>query len=204
MYLSLLVLNTRSRAARSDLADRYELHRTLMSAFPADLPEDERMLYRVEDQRPGQLVTVLVQSRHEPLWHEVSRLALHDYLAQEANVRRVAPTINTGDSKQFRLQVNPTVKREGKRHAIYAEDALLEWLQRKSQTHGFTVDPLNVVTVKLGKKHGKRRQQTWHAVQFDGRLQVTDATAFTETLISGIGSGKAFGFGLLSIPYGSA
>jgi len=36
-------------------------------------------------------------------------------------------------------------------------------------------------------------------VLFDGRLVVTDADRFRETLTAGIGSGKAYGFGLLSI-----
>jgi CRISPR system Cascade subunit CasE len=36
-------------------------------------------------------------------------------------------------------------------------------------------------------------------VLFDGRLQVTDAEVFRRTLTQGIGSGKAFGFGLLSV-----
>ena len=34
---------------------------------------------------------------------------------------------------------------------------------------------------------------------FDGRLVVTDAALFRQTLVQGIGSGKAFGFGLLSV-----
>ena len=37
------------------------------------------------------------------------------------------------------------------------------------------------------------------AVLFNGRLEVTDAERFQQTLATGIGSGKAFGFGLLSI-----
>jgi CRISPR system Cascade subunit CasE len=37
------------------------------------------------------------------------------------------------------------------------------------------------------------------AVSFEGRLEVTDLDAFRVTLRDGIGSGKAFGFGLLSV-----
>jgi CRISPR system Cascade subunit CasE len=36
-------------------------------------------------------------------------------------------------------------------------------------------------------------------VQFEGDLEVTDAAAFRAALAQGIGSGKAYGFGLLSI-----
>jgi CRISPR system Cascade subunit CasE len=40
---------------------------------------------------------------------------------------------------------------------------------------------------------------SFRSVRFEGHLTVTDETAFAETLSSGVGSGKAFGFGLLSI-----
>ena len=101
----------------------------------------------------------------------------------------------------FRLQANPTVKRDSKRHALYAEHELTRWLQRKGDTHGFTLEPANLRSAKLGKLHGKRRKQTWHLVQFDGVLQVTQPESFVAGLRSGIGSAKAFGFGLLSVHY---
>jgi CRISPR system Cascade subunit CasE len=37
------------------------------------------------------------------------------------------------------------------------------------------------------------------SVLFEGELIVTDVKAFREALMQGIGSGKAYGFGLLSI-----
>ena len=40
---------------------------------------------------------------------------------------------------------------------------------------------------------------TFGSVLFDGELEVNDANAFRAALRSGIGSGKAYGFGLLSI-----
>ena len=40
---------------------------------------------------------------------------------------------------------------------------------------------------------------THSSVLFDGLLRVTDTDAFLRTLVRGIGPGKAFGFGLLSV-----
>lgn len=204
MYLSQLIFNLRSREARFDLSDRYELHRTLLCAFPQTLPDDERVLYRVEDIQQAPIVTVLVQSQALPDWGSAARLNKGGYLYRAPLVRTVEPRATVGEHLQFRLQANPTLKRDGKRHALYAEDVLHEWLARQAQTHGFSVDVEQVLMVKMGKKYGKKRQQTWHAVQFDGMLTVTDATAFRLALSNGIGSGKAFGFGLLSVPYGAA
>jgi len=204
MYLSQLVVNPRSRVARSDLADRYELHRTLMSAFPAELPANERILYRVEDNRNVPVVSVLVQSHYLPDWESVERMQRGGYLVDLPRIRVIVHEVTAGQRLPFRLQANPTVKRDGKRHAIYADFELLTWLSRQGDRHGFTCTPLDVQVVKLGKKHGQKRRQTWHAVQFDGALTVTETAAFEEGLASGIGSAKAFGFGLLSIPYRSA
>ncbi|PJF22968.1 MAG: type I-E CRISPR-associated protein Cas6/Cse3/CasE [Phototrophicales bacterium] len=201
MYLSQLVLNPRSREARFDLSDRYELHRTLMTAFPAQLSADERVLYRVEDRYRAPGVSVLVQSLEIPTWEQSERLNQRQYMLEAPQVRHVQPVVQQGQVCRFRLQANPTVKRDGKRHAIYQEDALFTWLVRKGQQHGFTFDQLDVRAAKLGKRFGKKRSQTWHVVQFDGVLKIIDAAAFNEALINGIGSGKAFGFGLLSIPY---
>ena len=199
MFLSQLLFNLRHRAARRDLGDRYELHRTLLCAFPTQLPADERVLYRVEQTNRQACVTVLVQSQTLPNWGQAARLNEPRYLCRLPGLRSFAPQVQAGLRLHFRLQANPTVKRHGKRYAIYAESELLDWLQRKGQAHGFVVDPLDVRCVKLGKQYGQRRRQTWHAVQFDGLLQVSQPEAFSEALRRGIGSGKAFGFGLLSI-----
>jgi len=204
MYLSQLLLNPRSRNARYDLADRYELHRTLLNAFPTDLPEDERVLYRVEDNRNLPIVSVLVQSKYVPNWEVVDRMQQSGYLANIPQIRAIVLEIGNGQRLPFRLQANPTVKRNGKRHAIYAENDLMSWLQRQGERHGFNCDLLDVQITKLGKKHGQKRRQTWHAVQFDGALSVSDVDNFQASLVNGIGSAKAFGFGLMSIPYRNA
>jgi CRISPR system Cascade subunit CasE len=40
---------------------------------------------------------------------------------------------------------------------------------------------------------------TFGSVLFEGRLAITDTEQFRATLAAGIGSGKAYGFGLLSV-----
>lgn len=199
MFLSQLWINLRHRPARRDLGDRYELHRTLMNAFPAQLPADERVLYRVEEAPRQAYAKALVQSQTRPEWHKVERLNDMRYLRRLPQVKSFAPQAPAGLQLHFRLQANPTVKRQGKRCAIYGESELLAWLQRKGDAHGFDVAPLDVRCVKLGKLHGQGRKLTWHAVQFDGRLRVSQPEPFLEALRGGIGSGKAFGFGLLSV-----
>lgn len=203
MYLSQLMVSLRSRKARRDLADRYELHRTLLNAFPETLPDHERVLYRVEESKIEPMVRVLIQSQTYPEWECVVRIE-NNYLCEEPQIREAIATVQQDHHTRFRLQANPTVKRDGKRHAIYAEDELRKWLHRKGEQHGFSIDDRHIQIIKIGNKYGKKRQQIWHAVQFDGLLSVTNPTEFTQALTHGVGSAKAFGFGLLSIPYPTA
>lgn len=52
MWISKLVLDLRSRSARRDLANPYEMHRTLSRAVSRALEEGkERLLWRVEPTR---------------------------------------------------------------------------------------------------------------------------------------------------------
>lgn len=200
MYLSKLRINPRWRQARIDLADRYELHRTIMNAFPENIDDEERILYRVEEGKLEPIVYLLVQSHSYPSWETVPRLG-QNYLLEPPLVRLIRLRSVVGQKLRFRLQANPTVKRDNKRHALQNDDALLDWLLRKAEAHGFQLSADNVSIGKLGKVYGKKRQQTWESVQFDGFLTVTNVDNFNSAVIQGIGSAKAFGFGMLSIPY---
>lgn len=116
-------------------------------------------------------------------------------------------------------------RRHGKRVDIRGEEAQLEWLRRKITVAGCRLaaaqirpDVSNVLTAPEGRMLGWRRQGssgqagtktldastqkrrlTFGSVLFEGELEVTDADTLRATLINGIGTGKAYGFGLLSI-----
>lgn len=225
MYLSRLLLNPRSRSVQRDLAHPHELHRTICSAFPEDMEcTDERALYRVDQSQKGELV-LLVQSQHEPDW---SQLPSQDYLLSvgEGNpaLKAIDLKLQTGQRLVFRLRANPT-KRMGKRAAydkgkrvgLYKIEDQLAWLQRKASDHGFTIHSVmpiqqrridGRIPIKQSEKaetDGEKSVTKQHhdakffSVQFDGILQVTDPDLFLAAIQSGIGSGKAFGFGLLSV-----
>lgn len=132
--------------------------------------------------------------------------------------------IRAGDCFRFRLRANPTrridtksgadgKRRNGKRVELRDDTARLDWLRRKAEASGFEIDGLKGgargpdVWVREERKligrrpdeSGARKTLTFGAVLFEGRLRVTDAALFREALAKGIGSGKAYGFGLLSI-----
>ncbi|MDW8392450.1 MAG: type I-E CRISPR-associated protein Cas6/Cse3/CasE, partial [Oscillochloridaceae bacterium] len=119
IYLSRLLLDARVARVRRDLSDVYQLHRTILAAFPqapdgASARDHFGVLYRIEalDRDPW-LFRLLVQSTVQPDW---SRLPGHifgpapDERGNPA-VRRVDEDyarIKTGARFFFRLRANPT------------------------------------------------------------------------------------------------
>jgi len=208
MDLTKLLLNPLSRQVVRDLANPYDLHRSLLSAFPdAADGGPGRVLFRVEprqtsdwydDQPPAPVV--LLQSEQAPDWQ---KSGLHrDYFREQMPPKSLPEMFVENTRLRFRLRANPTVKRDGKRHGLFEEDAQLKWLHRKAEESGFQV--VNVVVAPEGnslgtKLNGRRHDITHSAVKFDGELIVTNQILFAEALKNGIGSAKGFGFGLLSI-----
>ena len=202
MYLSKLVLNPASRRVRTEIGRPYELHRTLMQAFPLAEEGLGRVLFRLDTSKESNTLTLLVQSEKEPDWKPLDKA--EDFLLEPAQSKLFSPTFRGGQPCRFRLRANPTVKRQGKRFGIVKEDEQLAWLHRKGAAGGF--DPVSVVVSPERKMQDKMtdRAETPHnltlvAVRFDGLLSVTNPAVFCQTLANGIGSGKGFGFGLLSV-----
>jgi CRISPR system Cascade subunit CasE len=202
LYLTRLVLDPRSRTVRRDLADPYELHRTLLRAFPdATDGGPGRVLFRVEPARGEPRFVVLVQSDAAPDW---SRLNVPgDYLLEPPATKPFTPAFAAGQRLGFRLRANPTVKRDGKRRPLLDESEQRAWLDRKAAVAGFRVVRVEVASegALCGHKpaEGATLTLTHHAVRFDGVLAVTDPGQLLHALRGGVGSAKGFGFGLLSL-----
>lgn len=223
MYLSRLLLNPKSRHVVRDLADCQALHRTVMSAFPpATSPERARaqfgVLYRLDQDRRHHRLILLVQSLVSPDW---SRLP-QDYLAAVPDLENpaVKPVAHLYEGiapntvLAFRLRANPTRKidtktgpdgrrRHGRRVELVREEDQVAWLKRKAQEGGFEVLAVRVrgFTKEEGRKPGPSGSAlTVAGVLFEGHLRVTDPRKFLEhSLVRGVGPGKAYGMGLLSL-----
>jgi len=207
MYLSRLILNPRSRQVRSEIGNPYEMHRTIMGAFPKKLPEDERVLFRLDTDRRSGRLTLLVQSLGVPDWSWLAEPGERGYLqpVSDSNpgIKSFQIRLAPGQRLVFRLRANPTVKRNGKRLGLLREEDQRNWLNRKATHGGFTVLTADVRTEGLTKgtirRPNEKHRLCMLAVRFDGILQVTDSERFQETVRQGVGSGKGLGFGLLSL-----
>lgn len=203
MYLSKLTLNPRNRAVQRDLARPHDLHKTIMAAFPANLDKaQKRVLFRVEQNASNQQISVLIQSQDQPDWTQIASGYLLE-LPNNPATKAVNLQLQPGQRLAFRLRANPTKRlsagkgNKGKRIGLYKLEEQIEWLQRKAADHGFAIQ--NAMPAQQQLVDDRRQDLKFFSVQFDGILQVTDPATFLTAIQAGIGSGKAFGFGLLSV-----
>jgi len=203
MYLSKLTLDPRHPQARRDLANPYEMHRTLARAYALDAETPpKRFLWRLErspDYKPSSVV--LVQSTQLPNWSALERLA--GYLSE---IRRDKPVdleklIRPTARYRFRLLANPTVTREGKRWGLVHEQDQLAWLASQGERGGFKVlGCLRAAQERLQVRQGKTGNRiTVQTALFEGVLQAVDDQILRKRLIEGFGHAKAFGLGMLSL-----
>lgn len=184
------------------------------------------LLYRVEAVGEDGAVPLLAQSRVAPDW---SRLppgylrptwdAVEGYAVKPLD--QFYAGLRAGMALRFRLRANPTkrvsprneAERDprwhGKRVELQREGDQLAWLVRKGEAGGFRL--LTVATsreipdvrathgLNVTGKRATTGRLTFGSVLFEGRLAIADAKPFHRTLTEGIGSGKAYGFGLLSV-----
>jgi CRISPR system Cascade subunit CasE len=201
MYLSQLVLNERERKIYQDLNNAHKFHQRIMQGFPdQDTPtprQDWHILYRQELDS----LTILVQSAIAPDWERLPG----NYLAS-AQVKSFdwSPAVlKPGTLYQFRLQANPSKRDSKTRKTIgfFKREDQLIWLERQGEQKGFKVHDVLVIPAPqiFGVKGKGIRPIQIHTVLFQGVLSVMDSSLFLQSLQTGIGKGKSYGCGLLSI-----
>ena len=193
----------------------------------SDARHEMGILYRIEsNSKTGQYI-LLVQSQVMPDWSRLSPDYLLDPNPIIKTVDENFSGISEGDIFSFRLRVNPTKKVEtslksdlkstgtrknGRREPLRTTGEKMRWLSRKSQASGFELltthsisDNLDLFENNEGYISGEKikgescHKMIFSSVLFEGRLRVIDRSLFLEAIKNGIGSGKSYGFGLLSI-----
>lgn len=205
MHLSRLKLDLSHHGVRRDLADPYQMHRTLARAFAVDAQSrPERFLWRVESidtMGRDACPIVLVQSGSPGIWSAVD--AHTQYFLEPPEVKAVDldRLVVNGARFRFRLRANPTRFRDGKRWGLFREEEQLAWMQRKAELGGFELDRVVVHGRERIKVQQSRtgQQMTFDCAQFEGVLRVVDSTRSHAAISGGIGAAKSMGFGLLSV-----
>ena len=225
MFLSRLHLNPTNRAVWRDLADCHQMHRTIMSAFPEFVGVPSRkqaaVLYRLETST-GEDPRLLIQSASEPDWRSLLAREYARHAEAKCVDRLYREGLRAGHRLRFRLRANPTRKisrkpgpdgsrTSGARVGLRSEGEWIAWLERKGAQFGFRpfaveaaptladAGASNVAKIVGMKREDGGHSLTFFSVQFNGWLVIEEAARFLEGIQTGIGPGKAYGFGLLSV-----
>lgn len=220
MYLTRFEINTARRGARALLASPHRLHGAVLHAFPGgqrEPTERGRILWRI-DQRGSQALLYVVSPHRPDLTHLVETAGWP--ATQGWDTRDYTPLLNrldAGSQWAFRLAANPVSSRpkseessRSQRFGHVTVEQQTEWLLRRTERNGFTIP---AITLDGSDKepdvavHGRRvwrfprqgRTVTLATAVFEGRLEITDAATFRRSLTHGIGSGKGYGCGLLTL-----
>lgn len=205
MYLSRAELDATRRNTMIALASPQKFHGAVESAFPGGR---RRRLWRL-DTLNGKLYLLLLSEDVPDLTGLCAQFGTGtapETRTYEPLLERVTP----GSCWQFRLTANPTRSQKnpvdplarGTLKPCYLEVEQEEWLLEQAEKHGFAIpEGAFRVTRKQTYHFAKegRRPVTLLAVTYEGILQVTDPEAFREMLCQGIGRGKAYGLGLMTI-----
>ncbi|WP_371611847.1 type I-E CRISPR-associated protein Cas6/Cse3/CasE [Streptomyces clavifer] len=211
LWLTRIAPDTRSRDARRDLAGAIGMHRRIMSLFPSNAGPDPRarfgILFRTEDTPTGP--HLLIQSTHEP---DTSLLPDGYGTTLARPLDALIDAIRPGLTIRYRCVASPVRKPGATTRALYNLPPVVpltgaaadEWWLRQADQGG--LKPLTHHSHPLDAVRGERRptdtppQHIRHArTQFDGTAAIIDPDLLRAAIHNGIGRGKAYGCGLLSI-----
>jgi len=201
IYLSRMILDPRNAQASRDMKSPYALHQRVLMGFPATLPEDERVLWRLEG-RNGRHPTLLVQSHWTmPVWSVFGTQDWRGYLQRQPETKSIelAETVSMGDALAFRLRANPTICIRGQRRGLYSEEDQRAWLLKVSRPRGFRVQEARITYSKKVVFTRRKHSVTLSVAQYEGLIEVLDVEPFLSCVECGVGRARAFGLGLLSV-----
>ncbi|SDQ03917.1 type I-E CRISPR-associated protein Cas6/Cse3/CasE [Quadrisphaera sp. DSM 44207] len=210
-----LTLNPRHRAVQHDLADAHALHQRVMSLLPDGLGPDPRAstrtLFRIEDTSTGP--RLLIQTGGEAIYERlpdgycssVRSLSMTQFFAALTLGRLVRYSLTASPAKRAAVG-----ELKGKRVALIAYNDVHAWWQRKATAAGLDLTgQLVQITPAPGidgaRPQAPRGQRITHRAQrIEGLAIVQDLDLLLTAVRTGIGPGKAYGLGLLSvIPVGT-
>ncbi|MFS0885043.1 type I-E CRISPR-associated protein Cas6/Cse3/CasE [Aeromicrobium sp. 179-A 4D2 NHS] len=206
------MLDDQHPAVRSDLSDRDQMHKTVMSLFADHQGEQPRneldVLWRTDEMFDGTkflFVTAATSPDPSPLpdGYTLGAVERYDY-------GKHIDSFNTGDRIYFKVTANPTktktVDRKTKRIAL-DEHSAADWFRERQSDLGLETSNLIVSAnplEKVKRLNRRRNDFTLAATEFEGNATVTDLDAFTRTLTAGFGRGKAYGLGLMFATHSNA
>ncbi len=219
MYLTKLKLDVSRRETMRALISPNIFHGAIESSFLNTIPpeerkqERERLLWRI-DKLYGETFLLLLSERQPELSSVVRQFGFADG-DSPPECRAYDPLLNRitdGSRWHFKLRANPVIcKSEGKPEhggrgklcALAGVQNQRNWLFDRAPKYGFSLDPEGFDVTGIDRysflKGSSGKRVSLLGVTFEGVLTVTDADTMRIAMTEGIGRGKAYGMGLLTV-----
>ncbi|MFI9787495.1 type I-E CRISPR-associated protein Cas6/Cse3/CasE [Kitasatospora sp. NPDC051984] len=209
LWLTRIIPDQRHRDVHRDSADAVNLHHRIMSLFPDDIPSTEPrrhlgILFRTETSRDGD--RILLQSNREP---DLTQLPAGYGPAAAKPLTPLLDALRKGLPVRYRIVANAVRKPGATTRALYSLPEVVplngphaeEWWTRQAEAAGLALTTLH--STPLDTAVGNRRQnnqRVQHArTLFEGTARIADPDLLRTRIHEGIGRGKAYGCGMLSV-----
>lgn len=209
IWLARLILNRRSRDARHDLGDSAMMHARMAGMVDGLLakpgPGEPRLLYRADSH------VVLVQSPVLPDWSRLPAGYLTDADEDDLSFHAAPPvkrieaavaSLTRGSNVSFRLKTwpNQMCEQHRTRQTITDPASIMAWLHHLGDRHGFEVPDARFRVEGWPRAWaGKPMALPSRVTLYEGQLRVRDPEALRRAVRCGVGRGRAFGLGLLTL-----
>lgn len=221
MYLSRIKLNTSLRKTMQAMAAPNLFHGAIENS---ESDARTRKLWRLDTLNGEKYLLIL--SRNKLDFSSVAEQFGYGTEYECKNYDGLLERITNGSKWHFRLKANPTIQKSshkddrGKILAHITTTHQEEWLIKRSEKNGFKLkdeewlvtesrwyifkknkEQKNIATLKNTFPCTRRGDPKVKllSVTYEGILTVTDADAFRNALVNGIGREKAYGLGLMTI-----
>ncbi|MFJ5228664.1 type I-E CRISPR-associated protein Cas6/Cse3/CasE [Kitasatospora sp. NPDC088391] len=209
LWLTRIIPDPRHPDVRHDADEAVRLHHRIMSLFPDDVPSTEPrrhlgILFRTETGRDGE--QILLQSNRRP-----DPAQLPDGYGTIA-AKPLAPLLDALRKDlpvRYRIAASPVRKPGATTRALYHLPEVValggahadEWWTRQAETSGLALTTLHSIPLDAATGHRRQDRHRIHHTRtlFEGTARITDPDLLRTRIREGIGRGKAYGCGLLSI-----
>lgn len=220
MYLTRFRFNLARRGTRKLLGSPQALHAAVLAGFakPEDHTTDTaRTLWRVDRGTHRPDVRLYIASPTPPdLTHLVEQAGwptIDTWLSRP--YKPFLDRLEKGQVWAFRLTANPVhdgrklpSSKDTQRFGVVTVQQQVEWLHKRARRNGFTIClttdgfPNLVVRDRQTRTFFRNRGErpvTLTMATYEGVLQVEDADLLRRVLTKGLGHGKAYGCGLMTL-----
>ena len=208
MFLTRVELNTSKRKTQIALASPSLLHGAIEHSFQE---KQERNIWRI-DTLNNHMYLLLVSKNKPDMSQFISQFGFDGQSAETKDYSAFLNRIENGTVWRFRLVGNPThsISSENGRGKVVAhitDKYQLEWLYNRLSSLGMSIVENSCIVkgtewkmfYKNNADCGRNTKVKILQVAYEGMLKIEDSDAARTGLTEGIGRGKAYGCGLLTL-----